>query len=175
MLFPIQVGGKQRTKTIPDLGTCPIVNSNSVPVLIYAPRYENIGVIDVTATGVLNLDTIWRWVTSFAFRPLYSQGNGILYPLDRRLGGTPDPVWTLWRREKSLNITDFWVLMPCSSETDRCFGGTYRMCLQDRRVSQARNLTKVGWKFSFCHLDYIPFYFGSWLLNLLYCHVYEWL
>jgi hypothetical protein len=28
-----------------------------------------------------------------------------------------------------------WVVMPCSSETAWCFGGTYRLCLQGQRIS----------------------------------------
>jgi hypothetical protein len=36
-------------------------------------------------------------VVSFTPRPFYSQGKSPRYPLDR----TPEPVWTLWRTEKS--------------------------------------------------------------------------
>jgi hypothetical protein len=36
-------------------------------------------------------------------RLLYLRGNSPRYPLDRRLGGAPEPVWMLWRREKSLD------------------------------------------------------------------------
>jgi hypothetical protein len=35
----------------------------------------------------LDLSTSWRWVVNFTPRPLYPQGKGPRYPLDRRLGG----------------------------------------------------------------------------------------
>jgi hypothetical protein len=37
---------------------------------------------------ILDLGTGWRSVVNFTARPLYSLGNRLLYPLDRRLGGT---------------------------------------------------------------------------------------
>jgi hypothetical protein len=37
-------------------------------------------------------------VVSFTPRPLYPRGNR---PLDRTLGWAPEPVWTLWGRERS--------------------------------------------------------------------------
>jgi hypothetical protein len=37
-------------------------------------------------------------------RPLYLQGKSRRYPLDRRLWA-PQPVWTAWRREKSLAVS----------------------------------------------------------------------
>jgi hypothetical protein len=36
--------------------------------------------------------------------------------------------------------TVFWLVMPCNSERAQRFGGTYRLHLQGRRVSQALNL-----------------------------------
>jgi len=39
-------------------------------------------------------------VVSFTPRPFYHRGKSLRYPLDRRLGGPPEPVWTQWRREK---------------------------------------------------------------------------
>jgi hypothetical protein len=40
----------------------------------------------------------------------------------------------------SVKIAVFWALSPCISDTDRRFGETYRLHLQERRVSQATNL-----------------------------------
>jgi hypothetical protein len=42
-------------------------------------------------------------VVSFMSWPFYSQGKNPRYPLDRRLGGVPEPVWTLWSTEKCLD------------------------------------------------------------------------
>jgi hypothetical protein len=39
------------------------------------------------ALRILDLGIRWRWVVSFAPRPLYSQENRPWYPLDRRLDG----------------------------------------------------------------------------------------
>jgi hypothetical protein len=43
--------------------------------------------------------------------------------------------------------TVFRVVTPCSSETAICFGGTYRLQLQGRRVTQETNHQKqeAGW------------------------------
>jgi hypothetical protein len=39
----------------------------------------------------------------------------------------------------------FWDIMPCSPlKVDRCYGGTSRLHLQGRRISQARNKLEVG-------------------------------
>jgi hypothetical protein len=42
-----------------------------------------------------------------------------------------------------MHSTAFWVVTTCNSETARRFGGIYRLQLQDRRVSQARNQQKT--------------------------------
>jgi len=47
----------------------------------------------------INVRTTWRWVVSFLPRPHYPR-----YQLERRLGGTPESVWSRWRREKSLTL-----------------------------------------------------------------------
>jgi hypothetical protein len=40
----------------------------------------------------------------------------------------------------SLKSTIFWDITPCSPlKVNRCFGGTYRLHLQDRRIRRARN------------------------------------
>jgi hypothetical protein len=43
------------------------------------------------SSTILDLGTRWRWVFSFALRPLYFWWNIKLYPLDRRLSGYQDP------------------------------------------------------------------------------------
>jgi hypothetical protein len=39
------------------------------------------------SSTILDLGTGWRWTTSFTPRPLYPQGKGPQWPLNRRLGG----------------------------------------------------------------------------------------
>jgi hypothetical protein len=51
------------------------------------------------APRILYFGTRWRWMVSFRPQPLYPQGKGPWYPLDRRLDGPPEPVWTRWWRE----------------------------------------------------------------------------
>jgi hypothetical protein len=38
-------------------------------------------------------------MVSYTLWPLYLLRKRLRYPLDRRLCGAPEPVWTLWRRE----------------------------------------------------------------------------
>jgi hypothetical protein len=43
--------------------------------------------------------------------------------------------------------TIFWDITPCSPlEVNRLFGGTYRLHLQGRRISRARNQSKIRWQ-----------------------------
>jgi len=44
------------------------------------------GGVDLTAPGILNLVTRWRWAVSFTVRPLYPR-----YPLVMRLGVPQSP------------------------------------------------------------------------------------
>jgi hypothetical protein len=50
------------------------------------------------SSTILDLGSRQRWVVSFTPLPLYPRD-----PLYRRLGGPPEPVWTSWKREKSLD------------------------------------------------------------------------
>jgi hypothetical protein len=43
----------------------------------------------------------------------------------------------------TMKNTVLWVINPCRSGKPRCFGAIYRLHLQDRRISQARNQQKV--------------------------------
>jgi len=38
--------------------------------------------------------------------PLHTQVKGHCHPLNRRLGGPPQPMWTFWRREKFLVLAE---------------------------------------------------------------------
>jgi len=53
-----------------------------------------------SSTHILNLGARWKWVASFTPRPLFIWGKRPRYLLDRRLGESPEPVLTRWRREK---------------------------------------------------------------------------
>jgi hypothetical protein len=59
-----------------------------------------------SASLILDLGTSWTWVVSFMPRPLYQLGKNPWYPLDRRLGGAPESVWTRWKRENSCPYRD---------------------------------------------------------------------
>jgi hypothetical protein len=56
-------------------------------VFNWAPRHKEVLGSGGTAPRILDLGSSWKWVVSFAPRPLYLQGKSPRYPLDRRLGG----------------------------------------------------------------------------------------
>ena len=62
---------------------------------------KHIGEIEGMALLTLNLGTRWRWVVSFTLRPLYPR-NRTPMPIEWEAWLAEEPVWTLWRREKSL-------------------------------------------------------------------------
>jgi hypothetical protein len=68
--------------------------------------------------------------------------------------------------ESIVKTTVFCVLMPCTSEIARRIGGTYRLQLQGRIVSQARNQRKqtAGWTLSKLH--------GVTTQNTVLCYVF---
>jgi hypothetical protein len=51
---------------------------------------------------ILDLGSSWIKVVSFTPRPLYTRGNILRFPLDRRLAGPQ----TTWRRENSCLYQD---------------------------------------------------------------------
>jgi len=55
----------------------------------------------------LNLTARWKWGVSFLPCPCNLQGKSSWYTLDGR-HETPEPVWTLCRRKKSLAPTGNW-------------------------------------------------------------------
>jgi hypothetical protein len=52
------------------------------------------------APCILELGIKWRWVVSFTPPSLYPHCKSPWFPLERRLGGPPEPFWTRWWREK---------------------------------------------------------------------------
>jgi hypothetical protein len=58
-----------------------------------------------------------------------------------------------------LKSTIFWDITPCSPlNVNRSFGGTYRLHLQDRRISRARNQLVSRWQAELC--DMFPWNVG---------------
>jgi hypothetical protein len=52
---------------------------------------------------IINVGTRWNWMVSCTPRPLHSRGDGLRYPLNRRLAG-PQTGLEFWRREKCLAL-----------------------------------------------------------------------
>jgi hypothetical protein len=50
---------------------------------------------------ILDLGTRWRRVVNFTSQTLYSLGKTSV-PNEQEAGFAPEPVWTFWRREKSV-------------------------------------------------------------------------
>jgi hypothetical protein len=67
------------------------------------------------APRIHNLGTNCRWVDNFTLRPFYLLGKSPRYPFDRRLGGTPESVWLLWRTEKAVSPAGNCTSIPLSS------------------------------------------------------------
>jgi hypothetical protein len=53
------------------------------------------------APVIFNLGTRYRQMVNFKLRPLYSWGREPL-PIKQEAGLAPEPIWSLWTREKSL-------------------------------------------------------------------------
>jgi hypothetical protein len=56
--------------------------------------------------SILDLGTGWRWLVSFTFRLLYPPGKEPPAPIGQGSGLAPEPVWMLWKREKSLSCRE---------------------------------------------------------------------
>jgi hypothetical protein len=67
----------------------------------YTLHHEGVWGSECVDSHFLDLGTCWKWVVRFTPLQLYPLGKSPRYPLDRRLGGTLEPVWTTWRRENS--------------------------------------------------------------------------
>jgi hypothetical protein len=53
----------------------------------------------------------------------------------------------LQKTEIFMKISIFWDITPCSSlKVNRCFGGTYCLYLQGRKISRARNQRENRWR-----------------------------
>jgi hypothetical protein len=100
------------------------------------------------ALHVLDIGTWWRWVVSSMARPIYPQGKSPLYPLDRRLGWAPEPVWAGWWGEK----------IPASIETRIPNHPARRPLLYHWAIPASWNITwryiinipKNSWHIFFC-------------------------
>jgi hypothetical protein len=68
------------------------------------------------------------------------EGEWSVYaPSDGRLGWPQRCCGTGGKEKNFSNTAVFWVVTPCSSQTARRSGVTYRLHLQGQRVSHARN------------------------------------
>jgi hypothetical protein len=52
-----------------------------------------------------------------------------------------------------MNVAIFWDIAPCSRYVNRCFGGTYHLHLQGRKIGRATNLATCYTKVS-CSADF---------------------
>jgi hypothetical protein len=68
--------------------------SEDPSVALYQSRVNQ----ELTVKGKGKVIPVWSSSLPGLFTPAEV---ALLYPLDRRLGGDPEPVWTLWRKEKS--------------------------------------------------------------------------
>jgi hypothetical protein len=86
----------------------------SLCLMNYALCHEGIWGSGCIAPHFLDLGTSWRWMVSFTSHPLYPWGKSFQYPLDRRLGGPRELVWTTSRRENSWPYCDLNSNLPFS-------------------------------------------------------------
>lgn len=77
-----------------------IINNLNVSVLNYAPRQADVWGTRGKAPRILNLGTVWRWVTTFTFRPLSHTGKSPRHQMDKKLGG-PQTLCGLGGRESN--------------------------------------------------------------------------
>jgi hypothetical protein len=59
-------------------------------------------------------------MVSFTPGPLYPIGKSPQYPFDRRLGGPPETIWTLWRKENKRKGTDVTQLFLTGNSSIYC-------------------------------------------------------
>jgi len=73
---------------------------------------------------------------SYMLWPLHTQVKGHYHPLNRRLGGPPQPMWTFWRIEKFLVLAEDLTLdhMLLFSETQT--SGIKRSCMPQEQIKK---------------------------------------
>jgi hypothetical protein len=59
------------------------------------------------SSTILYFGTRWRRIISFMPQWLYTWGMRLWYPFNGEAGWAPEPVWTLWYREKFLTPLGF--------------------------------------------------------------------
>jgi hypothetical protein len=96
----------------------------------------------------LDLGTIWRWVVSFTFQPLYSWGKSRRYPFDRRLGG-PQSRSGQRGEEKILDPTGTRTPTPRSSSPQ---ASRYT----DYAIPAPVDLLAQFYLYDLSHLDFLP-------------------
>jgi hypothetical protein len=92
------------------------VKGKVVPVLLTKHHaMKSYGGVELYLYSFFDHGTRWRCMVIFTPRLLYPQGKIPWYPLDRRLGGPPEPFWTRWWREKFPALAGNRTLEPRSS------------------------------------------------------------
>jgi hypothetical protein len=59
-------------------------------------------------------------------------------------------TWEMKEHKLEVKSTVFWDIKPCGPlKVNRCFGGTYRLHFQGRRMNRARNQRETRWQAEF--------------------------
>jgi hypothetical protein len=97
----------------------------------------------------INVCIRWRWVVIFTLPPLYQTNNQIGGSLGPRDGLSKILVGIEVVTAMIMKSPNFWDITFCSPlKVNRRFGGTCRLHLQSRRISQARIEHEAGSKYS---------------------------
>jgi hypothetical protein len=101
-------------------------------------------------------------VVRFTPWPLYPRGKSPRYPLDRRLGWSPEPVWTKWRIEHfwpyrdsnsdpsvvqpvASRYTDCTIPAPCAVQFRQLLVTTHTECFRFIRSLSRIDVLVIGW------------------------------
>jgi hypothetical protein len=71
---------------------------NASLFLIKCHAMRTYGEVEEKLNTFLNLGTGWKRVVTLALQPLISREESSQYLLNRKLGGPPEAIWTLWRK-----------------------------------------------------------------------------
>jgi hypothetical protein len=121
------------------------------------PRYEKIGAVyhtrEIRGIVLANLSIGARWssVIDVTLRPLYPHER-TQAPTHWKGGWTPQPVWTFWKKEKSLASAGIWTLDPPA----RILVGL--LTALSRLVRVYKSATNKRYKVQLNHLGFLYFF-----------------